>query len=262
MRKNIGGSHGTAFLLCCLLFVSVVYAEADSGTPLSEARALHLLEARIQQDGLYRDWTTMECLTFAVEGRDRGHFDFAIREEHGGSCPGDPATAPVVDRFRLDRRSHRIQWYDAVDDEWMPYKAVMKARGVQKEASPRDIVQRLYRDFPAGGNKSINSQSREVLSRYFIAGVADLFVKIQECEKEGEGICGPDFMVLYDAQDYQLTEFRIGAFDQRKETVQVSFKNFGRPVVIMYQMDKTPAGWRIADIRYQKGLPLSELLKQ
>ncbi len=54
MRKNIGGSHGTAFLLCCLLFVSVVYAEADSGTPLSEARALHLLEAQIQRDGLYQ----------------------------------------------------------------------------------------------------------------------------------------------------------------------------------------------------------------
>lgn len=249
-------------VLCLALFVQT--ACASQGKPLTESEALNLLQSRIQKDNLYSSWTTISCLSFIIEETTRDYFDVAIREKHGGNCPGDPDTAPVADRYRVNRRTKQLQWYEPVEGGWRPYKGVLKARR-GKEAPPKpksadDIVRKLYHDFPADGKDSINSQTKEVLSRYFVSGIADLFIKIQECEKREGGICGPDFMLLYDAQDYQLSEFRVGAFDPVKKTVEVGFKNYGKPVIIVYSMDKTPVGWRISDIRYQKGSSMKKLL--
>lgn len=95
---------------------------------LTEQQALDVLVSQIQKDKLYESWTTLSCLNFLPEENTKEYFDIGIYEKHGGKCPGDPNTSPVVDRFRVDRLSNKIQWYEPTEGEYLPYKAVLKAR--------------------------------------------------------------------------------------------------------------------------------------
>lgn len=99
-----------------------------AGKQLTERQALDILVAQIQKDKLYDSWTTLSCLLFLTEEKTKDHFDFAIREKHGGQCAGDPNTSPIVDRFRVDRLTKNIQWYEPVEGEFLPYRVVLKAR--------------------------------------------------------------------------------------------------------------------------------------
>ena len=83
-------------------------------------------------DKVYESWApNLSCLLFLTEERAKNYFDFAIREKHGDGCPGDPNTAPIVDRFRVNRVTKNIQWYDPVEDELRPYKTMLKLRQKQ-----------------------------------------------------------------------------------------------------------------------------------
>jgi hypothetical protein len=114
------------------LFLSVLVlfqcSNVLAGNQLTEQQALDILVAQIQKDKLYDSWTTLACLIFSTEEKTKNHFDFVIREKHGGQCPGDPNTSPIVDRFRVDRMSKKIQWYERLEGKFVPYKAVLKAR--------------------------------------------------------------------------------------------------------------------------------------
>ncbi|KAF0145872.1 MAG: hypothetical protein FD156_550 [Nitrospirae bacterium] len=116
------------FVLCFSLCIICPNSDATAGNQLIEEQALNILQLRIQKDKLYNSWTTMSCLSFIIEEKNKDYFDFAIREKHGGRCPGDPNTAPVVDRFRVNRTTKQIQWYEPTEGELLPYKAVLKSR--------------------------------------------------------------------------------------------------------------------------------------
>ncbi len=111
-------------VLVSTVFLDTVYAQK----PLTEDEALNILISRVKKDKLYDSWTSLSCLSFLVEAKTRTYIEMAIREKHGGNCPGDPVTFPIVDRFRIHRLSKQIQWLEIVEDEWLPYKAVLKKR--------------------------------------------------------------------------------------------------------------------------------------
>ncbi len=115
-------------LIIAVLLSTVFLDTAYARRPLTEDEALDILISRVEKDKLYDSWTTLSCLSFLVEARTRTHIEIAIREKHGGKCPGDPDTFPIVDRFRIDRLTRQIQWLEIVEDEWLPYKAVLKER--------------------------------------------------------------------------------------------------------------------------------------
>ncbi len=75
----------------------------------------------------------MDCLSFITEEITKKYFDFAIHEKHGGACPGDPDTTPIVDRFRVNRSTHKIQWLEPAEGEYLPYSAVLKVKREKKE---------------------------------------------------------------------------------------------------------------------------------
>lgn len=127
-------------------------------------------------------------------------------------------------------------------------------------SSPEDVINRLYRDFSKKGSGSVHVQGREVLSRYFDGRLVDLLIKDQECQKREKGICNLDFMIQYGAQDDEITGLRVGVFDPAKQSSEVTFRNFGKPQTLIYRMNKSREGWRISDIRYEKGRSLVELL--
>ncbi len=104
------------------------YSDVVAEKQLTEQQALDILIAQIQKDKLYDSWTTLSCLSFFTEEKAKDYFDFAIHEKHGGGCPGDPSTSPVVDRFRVNRLTKKIQWYEPTEGELLPYRDVLKAR--------------------------------------------------------------------------------------------------------------------------------------
>lgn len=103
---------------------------AEAKNLLTEGQALDILITQITKDKLYND---LSCLSFITtkhttdidEEYTEADWEFTIREKHDvNKCPGDIHTAPIVDSFRVNRTTGKIQWYDPINDKWLPYKAV------------------------------------------------------------------------------------------------------------------------------------------
>ncbi|PPV07810.1 hypothetical protein XBLMG947_0346 [Xanthomonas bromi] len=93
----------------------------------AQARALNVLEARLQSDHVYPD----NCISIMAEQADPPSpdaFEFAVHERHGDGCPGDPRTSPVRDRFRV-QTDGTLLWYDVVNADFVGYAE--RARSVQ-----------------------------------------------------------------------------------------------------------------------------------
>ncbi|KHL53721.1 hypothetical protein [Xanthomonas cannabis] len=104
-----------------------VEASAPATANDAPARALHVLEARLQSDHAYPD----NCISIIDEDGDvpsTDAFDFAVRERHGDGCPGDPQTSPVRDRFRV-QADGTLLWYDVVNADFVDYAE--RARSTQ-----------------------------------------------------------------------------------------------------------------------------------
>jgi hypothetical protein len=117
-----------AILVLALFTWALPPLPAESQQPqLDETAAARLLVRKVQDDALYASWTSIECLRFMLEGTTSQHFDFAVRERHDGKCPDDPAVEPIVDRFRINRTTREILWYEAANGDYVAY-ARMKQR--------------------------------------------------------------------------------------------------------------------------------------
>lgn len=93
-----------------------------------ERRAIRALRARIVADRVYARALRTRCLDFAVEEEDPHYYDLVVREVHERGCTGDPNTSPVLDRFRLYRRSDTLLWFDVVNDRYLSYERFLRAR--------------------------------------------------------------------------------------------------------------------------------------
>jgi hypothetical protein len=122
---KIGAFHLGLFFLLAALFVA---HPANGKNPISEKHALHILVTRLANDKLYDSWTNSACLSFITDGKTKTYYDFVIREKHNGVCPGDPDTAPIIDRFRVNRSTLEIEWFVPAEGEYRPYSTVLKGR--------------------------------------------------------------------------------------------------------------------------------------
>ncbi|NTW02151.1 MAG: hypothetical protein HGA19_12835 [Oscillochloris sp.] len=93
----------------------------------SDEEAIDVLVKKVKQDGIYKDGTSLDCLSFMVESADESGFDIAVQEKHGDACPGDPAVAPVVDRFHV-KHDGTILWLDTTG-EYVDYEQMKHERG-------------------------------------------------------------------------------------------------------------------------------------
>ena len=90
---------------------------------LSEDAALNSLLRTLERDHVYEKRISLDCVTFETEETTRIYFEIAVREKHNTKCGGDPETSPVIDRYRVNRSSGRIELYDAANDSWKQYKS-------------------------------------------------------------------------------------------------------------------------------------------
>lgn len=118
----------SSIVILLSLLVLSPYQNALGQNQLTEQEALNTLITQIQKDKLYDSWTTLSCLQFFTEEKTKNHFTFGIHEKHGGNCPGDPNTSPIVDRFSVNRLTKKIKWYEPTEGVYLPYKAVLKEK--------------------------------------------------------------------------------------------------------------------------------------
>lgn len=102
--------------------VSPVIAQASPRSRLlDEDAALALLERTLNHDRVYTHRIALDCITYGTEETTETYFQFVLREIHNAKCGGDPETSPVVDRYRVYRRSAKIEWLERIEGDWRPY---------------------------------------------------------------------------------------------------------------------------------------------
>jgi hypothetical protein len=103
--------------------LSVVAQAGPHSHPLDEDGALAVLERILMHDGVYTRRISLDCVTYGTEETADAYFQFVLRENHNAKCGGDPETNLVVDRYRVYRRSGKIEWLGRIEDNWRPYNA-------------------------------------------------------------------------------------------------------------------------------------------
>jgi hypothetical protein len=105
-----------------LVLISAAIAEGARSRPLDEDAALALLDRTLKRDHVYDKRISMNCISYGTEETTNAYFEFVLREIHNAKCGGDPEISPAIDRYRVYRRSGKIEHYEASDDKWQPYK--------------------------------------------------------------------------------------------------------------------------------------------
>jgi hypothetical protein len=130
-----------------------------------------------------------------------------------------------------------------------------------RPASPEQVVANLYRQHKKS-SPFFQIKSRALLDKYFQKELADLLW--QDAHSAGGEVGALDGDPLFNAQDMQITKFAIhdGAVLSGATNVPVSFENFGKKHQIIFRLIWNKTGWKIADIAYDDGATLLQILKQ
>src|SRR5215471_15743518 len=119
MKKRF---HIATAIATALVLLSAVASQAARSHPLDEDAALRLLVRTLKHDHVYAKRISLACLTYDTEETTDAYFQFALRDKHDAKCGGDPESSPVVDRYRVYRRSGKIERWEAASDTWHAYK--------------------------------------------------------------------------------------------------------------------------------------------
>jgi hypothetical protein len=115
-------SRLNAIAVVALVLVSPVIAQSSPRShPLDENAALALLERTLKHDRVYANRISLDCITYITEETTGAYFQFVLRENHNAKCGGDPETNPAVDRYRVYRRSGKIERWEPIEDNWQRY---------------------------------------------------------------------------------------------------------------------------------------------
>ena len=132
------------------------------------------------------------------------------------------------------------------------------------------LVQKLYQQFaweavmggPDFREPGLLDQPKAVLEQFFTPEIAALLLK-DRAEAAAAGEVGRiDFLPLWYSQDPGASQLSVAAGSQ-PDAVTVSFLAGGENerTVLVFRLEETPAGVRIADIQYPGGLSFAGLLQ-
>jgi len=109
-----------------LVLLSSAISQAGRSHPRDEEAAVGLLARALKHDHVYAKRISLGCITYDTEETTDAYFQFALREKHDAKCGGDPETSPVVARYRVYRRSGKIQQWEAASDTWHAYNGAQR----------------------------------------------------------------------------------------------------------------------------------------
>lgn len=113
--------------------------------------------------------------------------------------------------------------------------------------TPQELIRSLYSHH--GPKKGIDICDKQRIAKYCDAALTELFSKECACRKERQESCNLDWDPFYDAQDFDASDPdpRIREL-KHSGSFEVTIRNMGERKLI-YEMKKTPEGWRISNIR-------------
>jgi hypothetical protein len=112
----------TAAVVATIVISTTIAQGGSRSHPLDEDAALDLLARTLKHDHVYAKRISLGCITYDTEETTDAYFQFALREKHDAKCGGDPEISPVVARYRVHRRSGKIEKWEAASDTWHAYK--------------------------------------------------------------------------------------------------------------------------------------------
>ena len=125
----------------------------------------------------------------------------------------------------------------------------------------KELIAQLYKEHSGKSDPLQYPASKKLLPNYFYKPLLDLYLKDQQDSKGEVGKI--DFDPLYDAQDFEISDFNLVVLPNKKGSgyVAARFKNMGVDQEIIFALQRTKIGWRIADIQYKDGRSLWKILK-
>lgn len=138
---------------------------------------------------------------------------------------------------------------------------------------PDVILQDLYKAHDEQKGLFFDAQHQNLIDHYFTRELAALIRKDAKAADDEMGAV--DFDPLYDSQDPQITNFKIGKVkwggilkgkdDERENglaVVEATFEDYGEPRSIAYRFHQTAQKtWKIADISYSDGRTIVGILR-
>jgi hypothetical protein len=130
-----------------------------------------------------------------------------------------------------------------------------------RQMSPKALVADLYRQHKQR-SPFFQRRSRALLDKYFAPELANLLW--QDARSSGDEVGALDGDPLFNAQDMDIKSFSIqeGVGGPRMVVVPVSFENFGQKHEIKFRLFSGGGIWRIANIEYDDGSTLLDILKR
>ena len=130
-----------------------------------------------------------------------------------------------------------------------------------KPMSPKALVTDLYRQHKRQ-SPFFQRRSRALLDKYFAPELANLLW--QDARSSGDEVGALDGDPLFNAQDMDIKNFSIheGVGGPRMVVIPVSFENFGQKHEIKFRLFSGGGIWRIANIEYDDGSTLLDILKR
>jgi hypothetical protein len=126
--------------------------------------------------------------------------------------------------------------------------------------SPRAVVVSLYKQHKKR-SPFFQTKSRALLDKYFARQLANLLW--QDAHSSGDEVGALDGDPLFNAQDMEIKDFSLheGLVTSQRAEVSVSFTNFGESHQVLFQLVPVGGTWKIADIKYDDGSTLLQILK-
>lgn len=118
-------------------------------------------------------------------------------------------------------------------------------------ATAQAFVENLYKPYLS---KTFKGQPYSETARFFVPALAQAMDRdYREANRRSEvpTLNGDPFL---DAQDWEISKLSIDVTTNGDTaTARVSFQNFGEAKRVVLELAKTPAGWRIAEIKMPSG---------
>lgn len=118
-------------------------------------------------------------------------------------------------------------------------------------ATAQAFVENLYRPYLA---KGFQGQPYGDTTRFFVPALAQAMDRDNRNAKRRNEVPTLNGDPFVDAQDWEISKLSIDVTASGDAaTARVWFQNFGETKRLVLELEKTPAGWRIAEIKAPSG---------
>ncbi len=130
-----------------------------------------------------------------------------------------------------------------------------------KTGGPEDLVRSLYEQYPWKGDRIIINEPRDVLEKYFDESMVKAITENKARREAAKHLFlrMPNIMINQEMNYVQdISGFHICAMDAAARTINVQFRDAGKPRIVTYKLADTSVGLRIAGIYATEGVHPTE----